>query len=124
MKKIGSITLTCNRGYPNLDGWKTCQIMGRMQDKISVNNEKGQIFENLISNSDISLLNSGSKTHYHIQTGTYSTIDLSICSSDCFLDFDHTVLENLHGSDHYPIHLKINSNDGPVISSGRLKFSW
>ena len=87
----------------------------------SVNNEKGQIFENLITNCDISLLNSQSKTHYHIQTGTYSTIDLSICSSDCLLDFDHTVLENLHGSDHYPIRIKTNTNEGPVNYSGRLK---
>lgn len=84
-------------------------------------NEKGQIFENLITSSNISLMNSQAKTHYHIQTGTYTTIDLSICSSDCLLDFDHTVLGSLHGSDHYPIRIKANSDEGPVTYSGRLK---
>ena len=40
-------------------------------------NDKGKIFDELLIEQDISLLNDNSYTHYHIQTNTYSTIDLS-----------------------------------------------
>ena len=84
-------------------------------------NDKGELFFNLIQSNNISLLNSQSPTHFHIQTGTYSTIDLSICSSDCILDFSHKVMENLHGSDHYPILIEHSSNQEPIQFSERFK---
>ena len=68
-----------------------------------IDNEKGKLFERLLSHQDISLLNSDNPTHFQVQTGTYTTIDLSICSDDCLLDFTHDVKTNLHGSDHYPM---------------------
>ena len=54
-----------------------------------IDNEKGKLFERLLSHQDISLLNSDNPTHFQVQTGTYTTIDLSICSDDCLLDFTH-----------------------------------
>ena len=69
----------------------------------TVTNHRGTIFENLLVNNNVSVLNISKPTHYHIQTGTQSIIDLSICSSDCILDFNHDVLDDLNGSDHYPI---------------------
>ena len=74
------------------------QLWGEEQD-----NTKGKIFEELLTDEDIILLNNNEPTHYHIQTNSYTTIDLSIASSDCFLDFSQKILPNLHGSDHYPI---------------------
>ena len=68
-----------------------------------VNNDKGLTIESLLINEDISLINDTDKTHYSFQHGTRTLIDLSIASIDCHADFSHTVMENLHGSDHHPI---------------------
>lgn len=70
-------------------------------------NERGRLIERLIHTTDISILNSGAPTHYHQQTDTFSTIDLTLCSSDIFLDFTYKVNDSLHDSDHYPIHLDL-----------------
>ena len=66
---------------------------------------KEEKYLKLLEEQDIALLNDNSPTHYHIQTNTYSTIDLSICSSDCLMDFTYKTLDNLHDSDHYPIQI-------------------
>ena len=71
----------------------------------AIDNPGGILFEDLLLQNDILLLNNGEPTHYHIQTNTYTTIDLSICSTDCYTDFSHKVDDSLHGSDHYPIHI-------------------
>jgi len=83
-------------------------------------NNRGKIFEELLLECPISLLNDDSYTHYHIQTNTYSTIDLSFCSSDCLLDFEYSVDQNLHDSDHYPILLGLNNS--PVLGDKPDKF--
>ena len=89
-------------------------ILGDMNARSSqwgntTNNSRGDLFEDLILQNDILLLNNGQPTHYHIQTDTYTVIDLSISSGDCFTDFLYTVDESLHGSDHYPIHINQNN---------------
>jgi len=73
-------------------------------------NEKGRTIEDLMLQFDISVLNGDRPTHYHQQTNSYSVIDLSICSSDCMLDFRHDVIDDLHGSDHFPTQLEIIDN--------------
>ena len=47
---------------------------------------RGEIFERLLVNGDVCLLNDGFPTHYQIQTGTHSAIDLALCSPDCMLE--------------------------------------
>ena len=86
-----------------------------------VDNDKGRIFENILLTSDISIINSPSPTHFHIQTGSHSTIDLSLTSNSCSLDFSHRVLENLHGSDHYPIILDMIQPENNAQPSLRYK---
>jgi len=76
-------------------------------------NNRGRIFEQLLLEWPISLLNNGNCTHFHIQTNTYSNIDLSICSSDCITDFEYNIDDNLHDSDHYPILLSLL--DAPAL---------
>ena len=66
-------------------------------------NERGRLFEDLLLSEPVSLLNNRAPTHYHIQTNSYSTIDLSLCSSICVDDFEYNILESLHDSDHYPV---------------------
>ena len=64
-------------------------------------NNKGAIFEQLLLERDISVLNDNLPTHYHIQTNSYSVIDLEICSSVCLGEFSCKTLNNLHGSDNF-----------------------
>ena len=66
-------------------------------------NDRGKIISDLILENDICLLNDDTPTHFHIQNGTLSIIDLAIASSNCHQDFQFSVLSDLHGSDHYPI---------------------
>ena len=54
-------------------------------------------------NEDLMLLNGNESTHYHIQTDSYTTINFSFVSSDCYFDFNYKTLSSLHESDHYPI---------------------
>jgi len=42
-------------------------------------------------------------SYVHPATGSSSAIDLSICSLDIFLDMQWKTLDDLCGSDHYPI---------------------
>lgn len=83
-------------------------------------NNRGKIIEQILLEEPISLMNDNSPTHFHIQTGTYSTIDLSICSSESILDFDYRVLDSRHDSDHYPI--CINIKDAPQIGERPIRY--
>ena len=38
--------------------------------------------------------------------GNYYAIDLSLCHPNIYLDFDWSVCDDLHGSDHFPILIK------------------
>lgn len=83
-------------------------------------NARGRALENIVLNSPISILNDGSPTHYHIQTNTYTTIDLSICSSVIIDDLLYKVLNSRYTSDHYPI--KITWNNPPIVINGPVRF--
>ena len=69
----------------------------------SDSNSRGQIIETFIERNSLCLLNDKSKTYLHPATGHYSSLDLSICHPSLFLDFEWKVLDDLHGSDHFPI---------------------
>ena len=45
-------------------------------------------------------------TCLHPPTGNYYAIDLSLCHPNIYLDFDWSVCDDLHGSDHFPILIK------------------
>lgn len=63
----------------------------------------GRIIEHVFSNANIAILNTGSATHFHVQTGSTSAIDLSICSPALLQNLSWRVLNDLHGSDHFHI---------------------
>ncbi len=69
---------------------------------------RGNILENFINNNNLCLFNDDSHTYLHPGTGAKTSIDLTICSPNIFLDFGWQVLEDLYGSDHYPI---LNQSD-------------
>ena len=77
-------------------------------------NPRGSIFEELLIERPISIINNGSPTHFHIQTNTSTVIDLTMCSSDCIPDFSYSIHDNLNGSDHFPIIITIDEVDTSI----------
>ena len=69
-------------------------------------NDKGEIIENFIAENDLCLFNDKQPTYLHSPTRNYFALDLSICSPNIYLDFDWSVLDDLHGSDHFPIKIE------------------
>ena len=64
------------------------------------------LIDSFIEDEDLDLLNTGDATHFHNQTETFTSIDLSVCTSNSLLDFTWWVLSDLYGSDHFPILLE------------------
>ena len=69
-------------------------------------NDKGEIIENFIAENDLCLFNDKQPTYLHSPTRNYFASDLSICSPNIYLDFDWSVLDDLHGSDHFSIKIE------------------
>ena len=66
-------------------------------------NDKCRIIESFIDNHGLCLYNTKTPTYLHPATGTYTSLDLSICFPTLLLDFDWKVHDDLCGSDHFPI---------------------
>ena len=75
-------------------------------------NDKGRNIEDFITRHDLVLLNDKTSTYLHPATGSYSSLDLSICSPEIFPDFTWKVCDDLHRSDHFPIQV---SEVGPSV---------
>ena len=73
-------------------------------------NNRGQQLEELILKNDLILLNDKSHTYFHSASGTFTSIDLTLCSPSLFLNFSWKVGPDPCGSDHFPFLLE---NDGP-----------
>ncbi len=71
------------------------------------NNSRGNKIDDFITNNDLCLLNDGSFTYLHPGSGSYTAIDLSLCSPDLLLDLNFKVEADSFGSDHFPIILEI-----------------
>ena len=71
------------------------------------NNSRGDRIDDFITDNSICLLNDGSYTYLHPATGTFTAIDLSLCSPDILMEIDFMVESDSYGSDHFPIILKI-----------------
>ena len=90
------------------------------------NNTRGEIIENLITTNDLCLMNDKSYTYFHPATGTFSSLDLSLCHPSLLLDFDWSVCEDQHGSDHFPIVIEsVNASAEDHNSKWKLnKANW
>ena len=69
---------------------------------------KGKIIEDLLTQTDMCFLNDGSPTYMCPATLKVSCIDLTLCDPTTRSDFTWSVLEDPHGSDHFPIIIKPN----------------
>ena len=73
----------------------------------SSSNSLGNKVEHLLESSNICLLNDKSPTYFHPASGSFTSIDLSLCSASVFLDFAWQVHSDQCGSDHFPILIDI-----------------
>ena len=120
---ICSLYLSPNRTFYSSDFTNLCNqlpqpflILGDMNGRHQswgdvISNSRGEHLLPLIESLDLTILNTGKPTHFHVQTGSFSCIDLSIASTNAFIDFEWDILDDLYGSDHFPI---IISNDDSV----------
>ena len=69
----------------------------------SVENANGKIIEQFLLTNDAVLLNGDTPTHFTLHTGATSNIDLAMCSPDIAAGLHWEVIEEVFGSDHYPI---------------------
>jgi exonuclease III len=75
-------------------------------------NKRGKIVENFILNSSLITLNDGSPTHFSTH-GTFTCIDLTLCSPQILPLTSWTVDDDLHGSNHFPIITQIRLDNHP-----------
>ena len=71
------------------------------------NNIRGDRIDDFITENKVCLLNDGSYTYLHPATGTFTVIDLSLCSVEILMEIDFIVESDSYGSDHFSIILKI-----------------
>lgn len=76
---------------------------------VSRNNNGKIIEEILLSDSHLLLNTYGIPTHFNFTSRTESVIDLALADSSLATKVLWSADEELHGSDHYPIYLKINT---------------
>lgn len=72
----------------------------------ATSNSRGKILENFILNEDLIILNNGNPTHFSTHN-SFTHIDVSLCSPHLAPFCSWATLSDLHGSDHYPILIKI-----------------
>ena len=67
------------------------------------NDPRGELIEDFITENDICLMNDKSNTYLDSGKGVFSSLDLSLCHPSLYLDYEWSVCEDQHGSDHFPI---------------------
>jgi len=87
---------------------------------------QGKMLEDILTKHNLCILNDISPTYLHPATGTTSAIDLSVCSPSIFLDLQWKTLDDLCGSDHYPITLYLGTTEiSSILPSWKLrKADW
>ena len=73
------------------------------------NDSRGELIENFITKNDICIMNDKSYTYHSSSTKSFTSIDLSFCHPSLFLDYNWSVCEDQHNSDHFPIIIEQNT---------------
>ena len=73
------------------------------------NDSRGELIENFITKNDICIMNDKSYTYHSPSTKSFTSIDLSFCHPSLFLDYNWSVCEDQHNSDHFPIIIEQNT---------------
>ena len=87
---------------------------------------KGDIVELFLNEYDICLLNGKDPRYLSPSTGKYSSLDLSLSHPAIFLDYSWQVLDDLCGSDHFPVMLsyETTNDDRPAPRYKFNKADW
>ena len=64
---------------------------------------RGRLFEEVFNDLNLCILNDGSPTYCHPASGSKSMLDLSVVDPSLILDLTWTVVDDLHGSDLFPV---------------------
>jgi len=72
-------------------------------------NSRGNTLQSFLNDTNLILLNCEFPTHFS-NPNTYTHIDLSFCSPELAIDSEWNTIEDLHGSDHFPILLTLFNN--------------
>lgn len=67
------------------------------------NDSRGLIMVDVMDDNNLICLNTGDDTHFSLAYNSFSSIDLSLVSSNVSINFQWRVIPDLHGSDHFPI---------------------
>ena len=67
------------------------------------NDSRGELIEDFITKNDVCLMNDKSNTYLASGKGTFSSLDLSLCHPSLYIDYEWSVCEDQHGSEHFPI---------------------
>ena len=73
-------------------------------------NSKGKEIAKWIKNNNLTVLNRLYPTYFHKQTNKYSNIDLALVNFDKLLKWELEILDDLCGSDHFPISIRHRYN--------------
>ena len=66
-------------------------------------NAHGRVVEEILTTTEVCHLNTGEPTRFDVANGTFSCLDVALCSPDCLVELTWEVLPDLYGSDHFPI---------------------
>ena len=85
-------------------------------------NHRGELLENIFDLRNLCVLNDGSVTFLHRANNATSCLDLTVVDPAIAIDFHWSVLEDTHGSDHYPVLLtKVTSEEEDLPQKLNLK---
>lgn len=85
--------------------------------------KRGRAIEGLVSDRNLIILNSGAHTRIDPRDGGTSAIDLTIASESLARRMSWEVLDDNHGSDHFPIVVRdIEKQTQPVLKRQRWRY--
>lgn len=82
---------------------------------------RGRVIESLLLTTDIVLLNTGESTHFSAASGSFSSIDLSLCSPSLVPSLDWQVIPDLYDSDHFPLMISSKNKNTDSTLPGKWK---
>ena len=86
-----------------------------MWDNLCVQQDaRSRVIESALLNTSLVVLNSGDATHFHTQTAASSAIDLTLCSAVVSTELRWRTLDELYGSDHFPVVIEVADVDPHV----------
>ncbi|KAG5868256.1 hypothetical protein JTB14_004791 [Gonioctena quinquepunctata] len=71
---------------------------------------RGKMIESVINNCNLNLLDTGSSTCFHVQSGSFSSIDLRISDPGTARSLTWHTLDSLYDSNHFPIPISDNES--------------